>query len=83
MSGCPWPHGTKLHVCDPHSCRYSPRQKYLRAVRQAVAELREKHGMRQVQSSLAEQAGDCAAVVETLGYYDLADFLNHMSVDQI
>lgn len=32
----------------------------------------------QSQGSLVSQAHDCAPVVESLGYYDLADFLRKM-----
>jgi len=32
----------------------------------------------QSQGSLVSQAHDCAAVVEALGYYDLADYLREL-----
>lgn len=35
----------------------------------------------QAQSSLAEQAADCAYIVQALGYYDLADHLKHLGAN--
>lgn len=40
-------------------------------------------GAHQSQGSLASQAGDCAPVVEALGYYDLADYLRNIDYDPV
>ncbi len=48
----------------------------------AVALLRQLD-TRQTQASLSSQASDCAAVVEALGYYDLADYLHRMGLDEL